>query len=51
MGGGVPDEAVFAKYIQELESKLAVYDQILSKQKYVAGNVHLSPDTHSTFVS
>jgi hypothetical protein len=30
---------VFKKHIEKLSARLDVYDSILSKQKYVAGNV------------
>ncbi|TFK34082.1 glutathione S-transferase, partial [Crucibulum laeve] len=36
--GGTPDEEVFQGYISKLSAKLDVYEQILAKQKYVAGN-------------
>ena len=39
MRGGTPDKEVFEKHIQNLSTKLDVYDRILSKQKYLAGNV------------
>ncbi|RXW17231.1 hypothetical protein EST38_g8625 [Candolleomyces aberdarensis] len=33
-----PDEAAFNAHIKKLEAKLDVYDQILSKQKYLGGD-------------
>ncbi|KAJ2924531.1 hypothetical protein H1R20_g12569, partial [Candolleomyces eurysporus] len=36
--GTKPDEAFFETQITELGKKLDVYDKILSKQKYLAGN-------------
>lgn len=39
MFGLETDQAVFDKLIDDLSSKLDVYDKILSKQKYLAGNV------------
>ena len=37
---GVPtDEALFESLMTELGKNLDVYDQILSKQKYLAGDV------------
>ncbi|KAJ2936603.1 hypothetical protein H1R20_g491, partial [Candolleomyces eurysporus] len=36
--GLTPDEAVFNALIKKLEAKLDVYDQILSKQKYLGGD-------------
>ena len=40
--GLTPNQAAFDELIATLDKKLDVYDQILSKQKYVAGEVHLS---------
>ena len=37
--GGTSDKAVFDGLISALSMKLDVYDEILSKQKYLAGNV------------
>ena len=37
--GQTPDEAVFNSAIETLSEKLDVYDKILSKQKYLAGDV------------
>jgi len=42
MFGLSPDETAYEKHITDLEGRLAVYEQILSKQRYVAGDVHLS---------
>ncbi|KIM40726.1 hypothetical protein M413DRAFT_19258 [Hebeloma cylindrosporum] len=36
--GGKSDKEVFDKHIEKLSARLDVYDSILSKQKYVAGN-------------
>ncbi|KAF8626925.1 hypothetical protein AX17_006426 [Amanita inopinata Kibby_2008] len=36
--GGTTDEAILKQHIDNLDSKLAIYDQILSKQKYLGGN-------------
>ncbi|KAF6765859.1 glutathione S-transferase [Ephemerocybe angulata] len=38
MMGGKSDEAVFQDLITNLSAKLDVYDKILAKQKYMAGN-------------
>ncbi|PPQ66676.1 hypothetical protein CVT24_008829 [Panaeolus cyanescens] len=38
MRGMTPDKAIFDKLIAALEMKLDVYEKILSKQKYLAGN-------------
>ncbi|KAF5341648.1 hypothetical protein D9611_002087 [Ephemerocybe angulata] len=43
MMGGKSDEAVFQDLITSLSAKLDVYDKILAKQKYMAGNVSLLP--------
>jgi glutathione S-transferase len=41
--GETPDKEAFDKHIAKMSLKLDVYDQILSKQKYLAGDVrHLS---------
>lgn len=37
--GVEPDQSIFEKHIAALDKKLSVYDQILSKQKYLAGDV------------
>jgi len=37
--GGVTDDAVVADHLKKLDEKLKIYDQILGKQKYVAGDV------------
>ena len=39
MRGEQPDKEAFDKHVAALASKLDVYEKILSKQKYVAGNV------------
>ena len=36
--GQEPDEAAFQAHHSNLDAKLQVYDKILSKQKYLAGN-------------
>jgi len=36
--GGTPDQAVIDKHIADLSVKLEVYEQILSKQKYLLGD-------------
>ena len=36
-----PDQAVFDDLIKSLSARLDVYEVILSKQKYIAGNVRL----------
>jgi hypothetical protein len=41
-GGSEPDLVEFGKQIDFLDKKLDVYDAILSKQKYLAGDVRLS---------
>ena len=42
--GETPNKEAFDKHIADLSSKLDVYDKILSKQKYLVGDVrHLSP--------
>ena len=45
--GLTPDKEVYGKHIADLSGKLDVYDQILSKQKYLVGDVRelLPPDT------
>jgi hypothetical protein len=40
MGKGEPDEAVVASLKEQLSAKLDVYDKILSKQPYLAGQVN-----------
>jgi len=40
--GGVPDEAVIADLVKSLDGKLDGYEKILSKQKYLAGDVSFS---------
>ena len=39
--GLTPDKDVFDKHIADLSGKLDVYDKILSKQKYLLGDVRL----------
>ena len=39
MRGLQPDKEAFDKHVAALALKLDVYEKILSKQKYVAGNV------------
>ena len=39
--GLTPDNEVVEKHIADLSAKLDVYDKILSKQKYLAGDVRL----------
>jgi len=39
MRGGTPDEKVVDELWKTLKAKLAVYEQILGKQKYIAGDV------------
>ena len=34
-----PDKEIFDKYMTELSGKLDVYEKILSKQKYLLGDV------------
>jgi glutathione S-transferase len=41
LGLGEPDEAKIAQFKEELASKLDVYERILSKQPYIAGQVSL----------
>ncbi|KAJ2923723.1 hypothetical protein H1R20_g13374, partial [Candolleomyces eurysporus] len=42
--GLTPDEATFNALIKKLEAKLDVYDQILSKQKYLGGDEFTAAD-------
>jgi hypothetical protein len=42
MRGGTTDVAVYENLLKGLNAKLDVYDKILSKQKYLAGNVSVS---------
>lgn len=42
MRGGTADVAAYENLLKVLDAKLDVYDKILSKQKYLAGNVSLS---------
>lgn len=37
--GGTPNEAVFKDLIEKLSARLDVYNEILSNQKYLAGDV------------
>ncbi len=39
LGRGQPNEAKIAEFKEELNSKLNVYEKILSKQPYMAGQV------------
>jgi hypothetical protein len=41
MRGGTTDVGVYENLLKGLNTKLDVYDKILSKQKYLAGNVSL----------
>lgn len=43
MIGLQPNEANFKSNIEKLAAKLDVYEQILGKQKYLAGDVRLPP--------
>ncbi|KAL6306944.1 glutathione transferase [Sparassis latifolia] len=45
-GGGVTDEKLVADYVASLKSKLDVYDVILSKSKYLAGDLTLADLFH-----
>jgi glutathione S-transferase len=40
MGRGEPDQAKIASLIEQLSAKLDVYDKILAKQPYLAGQVN-----------
>ncbi len=40
MGRGEPDQAKIASLIEQLNAKLDVYDKILAKQPYLAGQVN-----------
>ena len=42
MRGGVTDEKRVADLTETLNAKLDVYDKILSKRRYLAGDVSLS---------
>ena len=47
-----PDQAVLEGHLRELGAKMDVYDKILSKQKYLGGDVHTSyiiPHTTNLF--
>ena len=46
--GLTPDKEVYEKHIADLSVKLDVYEKILSKQKYLVGDVGqlLPADTH-----
>lgn len=48
MRGAVTDDAVYDAAIASLSGKLDVYDTILSKQKYLAGDVS-SPNIAASF--
>jgi glutathione S-transferase len=37
--GLTPDKEVYEKHLADLSGKLDVYEQILSKQKYLVGDV------------
>jgi len=51
-GLGGPDEAKVAEYTQKLESTLAIYDNILAKQKYFTGEeVSLADLFHLPYAS
>ena len=39
--GLTPDEAVFQKHHEKIDATLRVYDQILSRQKHIAGDVRV----------
>jgi len=41
LSGLIPDEEVFQKHLQSVDRTLRVYDQILSRQKYIAGDVRV----------
>ena len=51
LGRGEPDEAKIAQFKEELIEKLNVYDKILARQPYMAGQVsrHTSPYTPTRF--
>jgi glutathione S-transferase len=40
-GQGEPDEAKVASFKQQLNTNLDVYEKILSKQSYLAGDVNI----------
>ncbi|UJR11441.1 hypothetical protein I4U23_015620 [Adineta vaga] len=44
LGRGEPDESKIAQFREELASKLNVYEKILSKQPYMAGQVYTLAD-------
>ena len=44
MRGLQPDKEAFEKHIAALALKLDVYEKILSKQKYLAGDVGVLPN-------
>jgi glutathione S-transferase len=46
MFGQTPNKESFDGYIKMLSEKLDVYDTILAKQKYLAGNVRAPLSTH-----
>ena len=50
--GLTPDKEVFEGYMAELSVKLEVYDKILSKQKYLLGDVRqfLLADTSTLLI-
>jgi hypothetical protein len=43
LGRGEPDEAKIAQFKEELVPSLDVYEKILSKQPYMAGQVRKKP--------
>jgi glutathione S-transferase len=45
-GLGDPDEAVVKSHLAMLDANLALYDKILSKQKYLAGDQISLPDLY-----
>jgi glutathione S-transferase len=40
--GLAPDEALVKGYLEKIDNTFNVYEQILSKQRYIAGDVSLS---------
>lgn len=48
--GGKTDENVAAELLKTLDSKLDAYEKILSKQKYLAGDVRASPPCQFYFL-
>ena len=41
--GLVPNKEAFEKHVADLSDKLEVYDKVLSKQKYLLGDVKFLP--------